>query len=262
MSILQTRSLSCHLGGQVVVDEVSLDARAGEVLTIVGPNGAGKTTILRAMARLIRPARGEVLLDGQSIWSQKPSAVAGRIAFMAQQHAVDLSFTVEEFVALGRVPHRGWFMPLRRVDREVIDRVLKRLDLWSLRHRSVTRLSGGEWQRVRLARSLIQEPTVLLLDEPTSHLDLRFQVMLQQLVQNLAKEDGLAVVVTMHDLNQAGPWSDRVGLLAAGRLVASGSVQEVFTAELLEQVYQLKMEIEKHPKYGTPLISPLPEEPD
>lgn len=254
---LEAIDIECSLAGRTVLSGVSLTVQAGEVVAVVGPNGAGKTTLLRTLCRLLRPVRGRVLLDGRDLWTCSPSWTACRIAIMPQQQTHDWPFSVEEFLGLGRLPHRGWWRPLLPADRQLIDRILERLALADQRQRCIGELSGGEWQRTRLAQALAQEPELLLLDEPTTHLDLRFQVALLDLVRELAHKDGIGIIVTMHDLNQAGQWADRVVLLDGGRLVASGAPAEVLTPEHVQRVYNIAVNVQPHPVHGTPFITPL-----
>jgi iron complex transport system ATP-binding protein len=240
----------------VVLDEVRLEARPGEVLALIGPNGAGKTTLLRALARLLRPLGGLVSLDGRDIWRMRPGPAARRMA-LAPQAAELWPLTVEQFVALGRAPHRGWLLPLGPADRAAVAGALERTGMAALRERLVTELSGGEQRRAILARALAQEPRVLLLDEPTAALDLKYQASTLALARQLAHEDGLTVVVTLHDLNQAAGVADRVALIARGRLLAVGPPDEVLTAELIGATYDVAVSVCRHPLDGTPLITPL-----
>lgn len=254
---LEATALTCVLGGNTVVAEVGLEARPGEVLALIGPNGAGKTTLLRAMARLLRPGAGAVLLEGGDIWHMPASTVARRLALAPQGGGGDVLLTVEQLVALGRAPHRGWLLPLGTDDRAAVERALTQVGLAHLRQRPVAELSGGEQRRAILARALAQEPRVLLLDEPTAALDLKYQTAMLELAWQLAHDDGITVIVTLHDLNQAALIADRVALLAAGRLLATGSPSEIFTAERISQAYGVPVVIGRHPIYATPLVTPI-----
>src|SRR5262249_26558187 len=186
MMVLAATNVSCGYR-RAVLTGVSLTVRGGELSVILGPNGSGKTTLLRTLARLVRPLSGTVTMDGKDVWSCSPSQVAAAVAFTSQVLAPDWPFTVREFVALGRAPHRGWWRPLGAQDRRVIDATLDQFGLCAVQDRPVTELSGGEWQRVRLARGLTQEARVLLPDEPTTHLDPRYQLELLSLVRRLVR---------------------------------------------------------------------------
>ncbi len=253
---LEAATLSCTLGGRTVVERVSLAAQPGEVLALIGPNGAGKTTLLRALARLLQPSGGAALLDGHTLTSLTPRALTRQLA-LAPQMATPAPLTVEQLVALGRAPHRGWLLPLTAVDRAAVEQALERTGVAHLRERLLADLSGGEQRRVILARALAQEPQVLLLDEPTAALDLKYQVAILSLAQRLAHQNGLTVVVTLHDLNQAALVADRIALLAQGQLLAFGPPSAVLNADLLLRAYEVLVAVSVHPIYGTPLITPL-----
>ena len=158
---------------------------------------------------------------------------------------------------LGRAPHRGWLLPYTAQDQHVLDRVLVQTGLQALRHRLITELSGGEQRRVILARALAQEPQVLLLDEPTTHLDLKYQMDVLGLVRRLARQDGLTIAIALHDLNQAAFCADRIALVSDGTLFALGSPSEVLTPERLAQVYEVAVVVVPHPVYGTPMVVPV-----
>lgn len=257
MQPLETQDLTCTYDQQVVLHELFLTLHTGEVLALIGPNGAGKTTLLRALARLLRPKTGTVLLAGQNVWKLSPGAVARRLALAPQQEDTYWPVTVEQAVTLGRTPHRGWLLPYSTHDRQAVEHALQQTELQGLRHRLMTELSGGERRRVILARALAQEPQVLLLDEPTAHLDLKYQAEVLELVQRLAHEDGLTVVVALHDLNQAALCAHRIALLANGALVGFGSADDVLTPDRLAQAYGVNVVVTQHPVYGTPMVAPL-----
>lgn len=258
MNTLEARELSCGYGDQRVLESLSLALRAGEVLALLGPNGAGKTTLLRALARLLRPTQGSVLLHEREIWSQPAGEVARQLALMPQSERRDWPLTVEEAVWLGRAPHRGWLLPFRQDDATMVERALQNTGLCELRQRPITELSGGEWRRVILARALAQQAQVLLLDEPTSGLDLKFQVDVLEHIRRLATGEKLTVVLTLHDLNLAAIYCDRIALLSGRSLAACGSPSDVLTAELIGQAFGVPVTVTQHPVYHTPLVVPLP----
>lgn len=257
MTRLEAHGLTCAYNRRTVLHDLSLTVQPGEILALLGPNGAGKTTLLRALARLLRPRAGTVLLAGENIWQLRPRAVARRLALAPQSEGMSSPITVEQAVALGRAPHRGWLLPYTTRDRQAIEQVLAQTGLQALRHRLITELSGGEQRRVILARALAQEPQILLLDEPTTHLDLRYQTELLALIRRLAQRDGIAVVVTLHDLNHAALCATRVALLAHGALVAMGHPEAVLTPDCLGQVFGVTVVVTRHPVYGTPLVAPV-----
>jgi len=258
-NVLETRDLCCGYGPRRVLDAVSLSVREGEVLVLLGPNGSGKTTLLRALARLLRPTGGTVRLLEKDVWSQSPADFSQRLALMPQNERRDWPLTVEETVWLGRAPHRGWLLPFREADKSIIEIALHQTGLEALRTRPITELSGGEWRRTILARALAQQTRALLLDEPTAGLDLKYQVEVLRLVRRLAATEKLAVVITLHDLNLAAIYADRIALLSDHALSACGTAEEVLTAERIGRAYDVAVTVTRHPVHGTPLVVPLPE---
>jgi iron complex transport system ATP-binding protein len=257
MQPLAVQGLTCAYDQHVILQRLDLSLRTGEILALIGPNGAGKTTLLKALARLLRPKSGTVLLLGQDAWRLSPATAARDLAIAHQQTDTHWPVTVEQAVALGRAPHRGWLLPYTRQDRQIIEQTLRQAGLQNLRHRLMTELSGGEQRRVILARALAQQPQVLLLDEPTAHLDLKYQTEVLNLVQRLASESAITVVIALHDLNQAALCADRIALLADGAVVADGHLDDVLTPERLSRAYGVEVVVTPHPVYGTPMVTPL-----
>lgn len=256
MTSLELYDIACAYDSHPIFSQISFHAHPGEVLALIGPNGVGKSTLLRAVARLMRPAHGNVILAERDIWQTSARDTARQLAFAPQTNADSWAATVEQVVALGRAPHRGWLLPLTAHDNLVTRRALELVGLEHLRDRISTQLSGGEQQRMVLARVLAQEPTVLLLDEPTSHLDLKYQTDILSLVRRLAHQKGLTVIISLHDLNLAAIYADRVALLSNGTLAAIGTPAEVLTSERLSQVYNVPILVIKHPLRDTPFVLP------
>ncbi len=222
-------------------------------VAVVGPNGAGKSTLLRALSGRLRPTAGSVELDGCPLADLPARARAQRIGVVPQSAAFDHDFTVYEIVAMGRHPHRRRFAGLGRDDHRAIEGALGRLDLGDLRDRSVRRLSGGEQQRVLVARALAQAPGWLLLDEPTAHLDIAHTARLLDILASLPET---GVVCVLHDLNLAALHFPRLVLLNAGRVVADGSPAEVCTETRLREVYAAKVHVVAHPTTAAPQVLP------
>jgi iron complex transport system ATP-binding protein len=260
MNTLETTALTLGYKGRSVLQDLRLAVRPGSVLALAGPNGAGKTTLLRALARLLRPTHGAVLLDGRDVWALSERETARYLGLVPQGEASEWPLTVEQVVTLGRAPHRGWFMPYSAADRAAVDAALAQTGLAPLRERLLSELSGGERQRVLIARALAQQPQTILLDEPTAHLDLRYQGAVLGLARRLAHERGLALVMSLHDLNLAALYADRVALIADGGLVAEGSPETVLTASHLQRAYGVPVTVGRHPAYGTPLVMPVAED--
>ncbi len=249
--MLEAAGLSCGYGGTEVLTDVSLRLESGEFTAVVGPNGSGKSTLVRALGRVLRPRAGRVLLGGQDLYALPPAECARRVALLPQETPIDFEFSAEEIVLMGRAPHLGRFDAEGPRDREVARRCMERTGTWGLRERPVMELSGGERQRVLLARLFAQEARVLLLDEPVAHLDLAFQVRVLKLVRE-AKD--AAVLATLHDLNLAAAYADRIVLLAGGRVAASGRPEEVLTEPVLRGVYGPEVAVRPHPESGRPWV--------
>ncbi|MBM4188767.1 MAG: ABC transporter ATP-binding protein [Gemmatimonadetes bacterium] len=236
------------------LEGVDLAVSAGEVLCLVGPNGSGKTTLARALLGLVGAERGQVVLDGRPVKAWRAAERAKRIGILPQREELPFSWRVDEVVGFGRY---AWMPPLAslgRRDREIIERSMERADVLTLAQRRVDTLSGGEWQRVRIARALAQEPAVLVLDEPTAALDLGHEMEIFELIRTLVR-DGLATVVVTHQLNLAARFADRMILLERGRVAAAGPPMEVMEAALLERVFGWPVIISTLAD-GTPQFSP------
>jgi iron complex transport system ATP-binding protein len=222
----------------------------GQIVGILGPNGSGKSSLLRCVYRSLRPDTGAVRVDGTDVWRTPARALARKVAVLTQDAPADLENTVEQIVALGRVPHQGPFGSLAPAERRLITDAMRHCDIDHLAHRSMVTLSGGERQRVQLARALVQEPRLLVLDEPTNHLDLRHQVDLLSLVRRL----NVTALIALHDLQLAAAACPRLVVLNEGRIVADGPPADVVTADLLRDVYQVDATITPGPD-GLPTIA-------
>jgi iron complex transport system ATP-binding protein len=242
VSALVAKDLGVALGGTVILDRVSLQVERGGWVGVIGPNGAGKSTMLRALAGLL-PASGHVEIDGRRLDRLGPRERARRLALVPQHPVVPIGISVTDYVLLGRTPHLGPLGGERRIDLDVTLSVIELLGLGHMSGRRVDTLSGGERQRVLLARAIAQEAPVLLLDEPTTALDIGHQQEVLELIDHLRAERGLAVVTTMHDLTLAGRYPDRLLLLAEGRAVITGTSDEVLTEHHLGRHYGASVRI-------------------
>jgi len=244
-----------YLDSDWQLDSVTLAASAGEVLAVIGPNGSGKSTLLRLGAGVLEPGSGRVVLEGRESGALSRREIARTLGYLPQQVTSEFDYRVEEVVAMGRFPHLSGAGFLSAADLAVVARCLAETEIESYRRRRLSRLSGGERQRAFLASVLAQEPRVLLLDEPTSSLDLHHQVRFFGLVQRLSRH-GMAVVVVTHDVNLASLYCDRVALLRDGRLVEEGSPEAVLRADVLRATYGEEMLLERHPTTGRPIVLP------
>ncbi len=245
MPVLTARDLSIRLGARTVLSDVAFEVTDGERIALVGANGAGKTTLLRAITGLI-PHGGFLTLRGRPVSAWPARERAREVALVRQQADLAVDFTAEEIVGLGRTPHLGWTQALRPQDHARVVEALDALDLAAMADRPVTQLSGGEQQRVLLAQALAQDAPLLLLDEPTAHLDVRHQLDLLARVRALA-DDGRTVVAALHDLELAARFADRLWVLADGRLAADGPPADVLTPALLRRAFGVDAEVEPEP---------------
>lgn len=253
--MIRLEKISLGYDGRLVLRDLSLEVRPGEVFALLGPNGSGKTTLLRAIAGQLQPQAGVVYLDFRRLNELSPKALAREIAALEQEVHSSFDFTVREIVELGRLPHRARWQRLSPEDHSVVDRALAQTDLQQFADRSVQHLSSGERQRVWLALALAQEPKVLLLDEPTAHLDLRYQIEILSLVRRLAQAQ-LTVILSLHDMNLAARFADRLALLSAGQLLALGTPETVLTPENIQQAYQMRV-LRMALNGGIPVIVPV-----
>lgn len=246
MSDVALRSLSVSLAGHEIVRDITLSVPAGGWLGIIGPNGAGKTTVLRAIAGLV-PAAGDVLLDGLPASAMKQRERARRVAIVAQRPVLPGAMTVADYVLLGRTPHIAYLDVETRTDLDVAAGALDRLGMGSFADRPLGTLSGGEQQRVVLARALAQAAPTLLLDEGTNALDVGSQQQVLELVSELRESEGITVVSAMHDLTLASQYAETVALLGGGRIVAVGTPDEVIREELIAAYYGADVRVERTP---------------
>lgn len=248
MALLSVDQLRVVLDGHTILEDVAFEVPSGSWIGLLGPNGSGKTTLLRAIGAHI-PFEGILELDGHPVEQLNARRRARRLAFVRQAPSLTFDFTVEEFVLLGRAPHRGWLQSYRTVDRARVREALERVDLGGFEERSVLSLSGGELQRVFLAQALVQEADLLLLDEPTAHLDVHYQFAFMEQVQGQVAE-GRTVLAVFHDLELAARYADRLLVLHEGRLRADGRPQAVLTPTCLAEVFGMRARVGRR-KDGT-----------
>lgn len=240
--------------GVPVLHGINLSIAAGECVGVIGPNGSGKSTLLRVLSGTLAPVSGRALLQGRDIAHMRARERARLVAVVQQQAPVTFGFTVWDMVAMGRHPHLAPLRGLGPHDREAVRSALEATDCLDLRERLVTELSGGELQRVVIARALAQEPRALLLDEPTNHLDINHQLDIGALVRRLNRERGMTTVWVSHDLNLAAEFCGRIVVVAEGLVVADGPPEQVITAEALAQLYGIRVPVMRNPASGRPLV--------
>ncbi|MFQ5410276.1 MAG: heme ABC transporter ATP-binding protein [Anaerolineales bacterium] len=251
---MRITNLSAGYRARPVLRDISLTIAAGEILALVGPNGVGKSTLVRVVSGVLPAISGAVAIDGENVLRMTAPARARQVAVVPQTVRLPEAFRVCEIVLMGRTPHLPLWAGESPRDREIALDAMRRTEVAHLAERRVGELSGGEQQRVVIARALAQQPRVLLLDEPTAHLDLKHQYGILKLVRALAAGQGLAVLLTMHDLNQAARYSDRMALLSDGVVAAVGAPAAVLTAARLTAVYDVPISVITHPQSGAPLV--------
>ena len=254
--MLHIENLTVSYGSRRVLTDVSLEVNSGEVVAIIGPNGAGKSTLVRAVSGVVLVQGGKVSANGDDLLTLPPMKRARYLAVVPQAVSLPPAFTVWETVLMGRTPYLNFLGQVSAKDEEIARLALQKVDALDLAERRVGELSGGEQQRVLLARALAQATPILLLDEPTVHLDLQHQVSLMETVRTLAHADNLAVLIALHDLNLAARYADRVVLLVSGEIKAAGTPRQVLTPELISAAYHLPVQVVPHPFADVPLVLP------
>ncbi len=253
-TILNVKDLSAGYRSKRVLQDVNMAIPEGELVGIIGPNGSGKTTLLKAATRMLKPWSGEVLFNGRSIWDVSRRELARDIAVVSQS-VEPVMMSVYEYILLGRFPYYSEFQLFESAkDQEIAQKYMELTDTTHLKDASIAEISGGERQLVQIARALAQEPAILFLDEPTSHLDIAHQVKILDLIAKLNRELGLTVVMVLHDLNLASEYCTRLVLLSDGGIHKAGSSHEVLTYEIIEEVYKTPVVVEKNPLSGKPFV--------
>ncbi|MBO9522760.1 MAG: ABC transporter ATP-binding protein [Nocardioidaceae bacterium] len=255
-SQLEAVGLTLGYDDRDVVRDLDVTIPPGKVTMIVGANACGKSTLLRGLARLLKPRGGSVLLDGRSVHEQRSRDVARVLGLLPQTPVAPDGITVGDLVGRGRYPHQGWFRRWNAEDDAAVDRALAATGTADLIDRPLSELSGGQRQRVWVAMALAQETDLLLLDEPTTYLDLHHQVELLDLLTDLNRDSGRTIVVVLHDLNLACRYADHLIAMKAGRIVVEGAPADVVTAEVITEVFGLRCEVVPDPVSGTPMILP------
>jgi iron complex transport system ATP-binding protein len=240
----QLDSVSWGTDGKQILHKVNLEAAAGEFVGLIGPNGSGKSSLLRCIYRVLEPDAGWISLDGDDVWKLNVRQMARRTSVVLQESQSEFDFTVFEMVLMGRAPHLGTFDRETEADRQIVQTALAKVGLKDLSDRNFFSLSGGEKQRVMVARAIAQQARFLVLDEPTNHLDIRYQL---EILESIKKLEGTCIAA-LHDLNLAAAYCDRLYVLQAGAIVASGTPQAVLTSDLISTVYGVGADVKVHPK--------------
>jgi len=244
---LRLDKVSLGYGKRTVLEDINLEAKPGEMLGIIGPNGSGKSTLIRGITRLISPNSGQIFIDGQDIASMSRGDLARLTAVVPQNAALPELFTAFEVVLMGRTPHLGLFRYEGEKDLAIVKRAMEATQTIAFAERRISELSGGERQRLTIARALAQEPKIILLDEPTAHLDINYQIETLDLAHQLCQEQKLIVVTALHDLNLAAQYCDRLVILNQGKIYSQGAPKTVINAQTIKEVYGAEVYVYPHP---------------
>jgi iron complex transport system ATP-binding protein len=254
--MLEINSISVGYGERLILKDISLTVHSGEIVALIGPNGTGKSTLIRAVGGVLPIRSGSIGLCGRELGSLSPDKRARTLAVVPQAQSLPTAFNVYQTILLGRTPYLGWLGQAGHRDHDAVQRAMLQTKTHHLGDRCIGELSGGEQQRVLLARALAQATPILIMDEPTNHLDISHQTSFLNLARQLAVENGLAILVALHDLNLTSLYADRVAVLEDGELRAFGTPEEVFLEETLSPIYGSRLQVITHPEYGTPLVLP------
>ncbi|MCX8037958.1 MAG: ABC transporter ATP-binding protein [Candidatus Sumerlaeia bacterium] len=255
--ILKVQNLSAAYNGNKVLCGISFNLSAGDFLVVAGPNGAGKSTLLRLLAALIKPLDGEITLFGKPLSSFSRRALSKKVALVFQGFSFPYDFTVSEIVSLGRTPFISRWMPLSREDLSLIREAMELTDTWKLRDRSFFALSAGERQRVILAKAFAQQPSILLLDEPATHLDIHHQVSVFNILSRINQQKRTTIICITHDLTLAAQYTDHFLFLSAGHIIAEGCAPNIIRKPLIEELFKTAVYVGTLPQTERPFIYPI-----
>ncbi len=256
MVTLEAAGVTCKYNSVEVLREVTFRINASDFVGILGPNGAGKTTLIRALSRALRPVTGSVLMDGSNVYSLSSRSVSRNIAVVPQDISIPFNFRSLDIVLMGRNPHLSFFETEGPEDLAVAEKAMRLTNCWEFATRPINQLSGGERRKVLIARALCQEPGILLLDEPTLHLDICNQIETMQLLKFLAEERRIAILSVLHDLTLAASYCNSLIMLKEGRIFALGSVNDVLTEENIKTVFRVNADLRRDARTGALRIEP------
>ncbi|WP_010268430.1 ABC transporter ATP-binding protein [Paenibacillus senegalensis] len=253
MIALSMQDVSLKYNGKPVIEHLKWQVEAGRIYSIIGPNGCGKSTLLKAIARQLKCSGGSVLVDGKQLDSFSPRQLARRLAMLAQSQDPVPDMSVRTLVGYGRFPHKPAWSPMRKEDEAIIDWALTQTGTMKFAERKLSALSGGERQKVWIAMALAQQPDVLLLDEPTTYLDIQHQLEIMELVASLNRLHKVTIIMVLHDMNHAAVYSDELAVMRKGKIYAQGKPEDTLTEQMLADVFGVRAQLSRHPESGRPV---------
>ncbi|KGX83228.1 MULTISPECIES: ABC transporter ATP-binding protein [Pontibacillus] len=256
MNSLTTKDLILGYGEETIIDSLDIDIPEGEITVFVGGNGCGKSTLLRSMARLLKPKDGEVVLDGEAIAKLSTKEVAKQLAILPQSPVTPEGLTVLQLVKQGRYPYQSWFKQWSNEDEEAVEEALRVTNMTEFKERSVDSLSGGQRQRAWIAMTLAQDTDIILLDEPTTYLDMTYQIEILDLLFELNEREGKTIVMVLHDLNLASRYANHIVALKERGIYAQGKPEDVVTCQFVQDVFEMTCNVMTDPLFGTPMCIP------
>ena len=252
--MMQVNHLSAGYQGHKVIEDISFQVEQGKIYSIIGPNGCGKTTLIRAVSRNIRPSAGQVLLDGENIYKMNTRKVAQKVAVLSQSNNTMSDVSVRTLVQYGRFAHMAWWQGRSAQDERIVDWALEKTGMTDFANRKINALSGGERQRAWIAMSIAQKPEILLLDEPTTYLDISHQLEIMELVARLNREENITILMVLHDINHAVRYSDELIVLQDHRIDRQGDPWSILSSDVLEKVFRVQAQITADSENGTPIF--------
>lgn len=255
--MLCAKNLKVGYEERIIIENLNLSIKQGEIVSIIGPNGCGKSTLLKTLSRMIYPKSGTVYLEGTELKELKNKLISQKICLLSQHNNAPHDLTVEQLVYYGRLPHKKWYEGKNEEDRKLIDWAIEQTGLTRYKDKPIGSLSGGERQRAYIAQALCQKPTILLLDEPTTYLDISYQLELMELIQEINKKLNITVVMVLHELNQASRYSDRLIIMKQGTIISDGAPNHIINQQTIESVYRIECDIDLDPISNKPRIHPI-----
>ena len=255
--MVSCKNLKVGYEEKIIIENLSLNIKKGEVVSIIGPNGCGKSTLLKSLSRMIKPISGDIYIQNENIKSLKSKTISQKVCLLSQHNDAPGDLTVEELVYFGRIPHKKWYESKSKSDEELVNWAIENTGLTRYKNTPISSLSGGERQRAYIAQALCQKPDVLLLDEPTTYLDISCQLELMELVREINEKLNITIVMVLHELNQASKYSDRLVIMKSGEIVSDGCPKEIINKETIKKVYNIDCDIDNDPISNKPRIHPI-----